>query len=218
MLDQVNELFGITPDHDLDIIAPRQQLHDITTRALDGLVRVIRSVVPDLVMVQGDTATCFAAALAAFYARVPVIHLEAGLRTGDLFNPFPEEGNRRLTTQLTAVHLAPTTGSKANLLRDGVRAGDIVVTGNTVIDALLRVAASHLPLQNADLAKIASGRVVLITAHRRESWGEPMARTARAIARLAHAFPVSSSSCPRISIRPCARCCCLHYRASPMSW
>ncbi|PWK76867.1 UDP-N-acetylglucosamine 2-epimerase (non-hydrolyzing) [Aminobacter sp. AP02] len=189
MLDQVNLLFGIRPAHDLNIITERQRLEDITARVLDGVSKVIVAEEPDAVVVQGDTTTCFAAALAAFYRRVPVVHLEAGLRTDDRYNPFPEEANRRLTTQLAAIHLAPTRSSKANLVRDGVRERDIVVTGNTVIDALLDVAGRDVPVANPDLYRIAGRRSVLITAHRRESWGEPMARTARAIARLARLFP-----------------------------
>src|SRR5690606_6553698 len=144
---------------------------------------------PDAVLVQGDTTTCFAASLAAFYAKVPVVHLEAGLRTRDPYNPFPEEMNRRITTQLAAVHLAPTQTPKANHLRDGVNERAITVTGNTVIDALLNVASRDLVPCNADLAKLTGRRSVLITSHRRESWGEPMRRTANAIARLAWAFP-----------------------------
>lgn len=189
MLDQVNTLFGIVPSYDLDIITERQRLEDITIRVLDGLSTVIAKERPDAVLVQGDTTTCFAAALAAFYHKVPVVHLEAGLRTRNLYDPFPEELNRRLTTQLSAVHLAPTANSKANLVHDGIADDDIVVTGNTVIDALLEVASRTIPAANPDLAAIGNRRSVLITAHRRESWGEPMARTARAIARLAKAFP-----------------------------
>lgn len=189
MLDQVNELFGIRPSHDLDIITERQRLQDITTRALNGVSDVIAVEKPDAVLVQGDTTTCLAAALAAFYQRVPVIHLEAGLRTRDSNNPFPEETNRCLTTQLTAVHLAPTPTSRANLLMDGVPAERIYITGNTVIDALLDVVSRDLPIENGDLAKVKGRKTVLITAHRRESWGEPMAAAARAIARMAHAFP-----------------------------
>lgn len=189
MLDQVNSLFGIRPNHDLNVIAERQRLEDVTSRVLAGVAGVIAQERPDAVLVQGDTTTCFAGALAAFYAQVPVIHLEAGLRTGDIHNPFPEEANRRLTAQIAGLHLAPTPVAKANLLRDGVRARDIVVTGNTVIDALLHVEACHLPVENPDMRKIAGRRSVLITAHRRESWGEPMARMARAIGRLALAHP-----------------------------
>jgi len=189
MLDQVNSLFGIRPDHDLNILTERQRLQDITARVLDGVSDVIVAEAPDAVVVQGDTTTCFAASLAAFYHRVPVVHLEAGLRTDNRYNPFPEEANRRLTTQLAAIHLAPTQSARINLLRDGVCERDIVVTGNTVIDALLDVAARHVPIGNPDLCRIVDRRCVLVTAHRRESWGEPMARTARAIARLARMFP-----------------------------
>lgn len=189
MLDQVNHLFGIRPAHDLDIIAARQQLEDITCRVLHGVIGVIDAEKPDAVLVQGDTTSCFAASLAAFYRKMPIIHLEAGLRTRDSYNPFPEEMNRRLTTQMASVHLAPTGESRRNLLQDGVAARDIVVTGNTVIDALLTVAGRDIPVENPDLHRIATGRSVLITAHRRESWGEPMAQTARAIARLATLFP-----------------------------
>jgi UDP-N-acetylglucosamine 2-epimerase (non-hydrolysing) len=189
MLDQVNRLFGIQPRHDLNILAQRQLLGDVTNRVLQGVAEVIAQEKPDALLVQGDTTTCFAAALAGFYARLPIFHLEAGLRTGDILNPFPEEANRRLTAQIAALHLAPTPSAKANLLKDGVDRKHIVVTGNTVIDALLHVESCDLPVENGDLEKIAGRRLVLITAHRRESWGEPMARTARAIAALATAFP-----------------------------
>jgi UDP-N-acetylglucosamine 2-epimerase (non-hydrolysing) len=189
MLDQVNELFAIRPAHDLNIITERQQLQDITSRVLGGISDVIIREKPQAVVVQGDTTTCFAAALAAFYQKVPVIHLEAGLRTGDIHNPFPEEINRRLATRLAAVHLAPTRNSKENLLADGISPHEIYTTGNTVIDALLDVVSRDLPIENPDLAGLKAGRVVLITAHRRESWGRPMANAAKAIARLAKSFP-----------------------------
>jgi UDP-N-acetylglucosamine 2-epimerase (non-hydrolysing) len=190
MLDQVNRLFGIVPDYDLDIITQSQTLETVTSRVLSGVTAVIEAENPDALVVQGDTTTCFAAALAAFYRKVPLIHLEAGLRTGDRENPYPEEINRRLTTQLAMLHLAPTGISKANLLSDGVKEADIVVTGNTVIDALLHVSGRNTPVTNLDVARAANARkTVLITAHRRESWGEPMARAARAIARLATSFP-----------------------------
>jgi UDP-N-acetylglucosamine 2-epimerase (non-hydrolysing) len=189
MLDQVNGLFGIRPSHDLNIITERQRLEDVTSRVLDGISKIIAAETPDAVLVQGDTTTCFAAGLAAFYRKVPLIHLEAGLRTGDPYNPFPEELNRRLTTQLAAIHLAPTSTSKANLLHDGIEEKHVVVTGNTVIDALLYVEAQNFPIENPDLWRVAGRRSVLITTHRRESWGEPMARTASAIARLARSFP-----------------------------
>lgn len=189
MLDQVNRLFAIQPDHDLNIITQAQTLESVTARVLAGVANVIEIEAPDALVVQGDTTTCFAAALAAFYRKIPLIHLEAGLRTGERHNPFPEEINRRLTTQLAALHLAPTQTSKSNLLNDGVVENDIVVTGNTVIDALLHVSGRNNQTENQDLHRIMGRRSILVTAHRRESWGEPMAQTARAIARLARKFP-----------------------------
>ncbi|WP_341850243.1 non-hydrolyzing UDP-N-acetylglucosamine 2-epimerase [Microbaculum marinisediminis] len=189
MLDQINDLFGINPAIDLDIIMERQRLEDITSRALNGVSDAIVAESPDAVLVQGDTTTCFAAALAAFYNKVPVFHLEAGLRTGDAYNPFPEEINRRLTTNLANVHLAPTATAKANLVADGVPAESIYITGNTVIDALLDVVSRKLPIENADLTPVIGKRSVLVTAHRRESWGEPMARIARSVRQLAGKFP-----------------------------
>ena len=189
MLDQVNRLFDIQPSHDLNILTQSQSLENVTTRVLIGVSNVIETEAPDALLVQGDTTSCFAAALAAFYRKIPLIHLEAGLRTGDRHNPFPEEINRRLTTQLAALHLAPTGTSKQNLLNDGVTERDIVVTGNTVIDALLQVSGRNSSSGNPDLDRIRGRKSVLITAHRRESWGEPMAQSARAIARLARIFP-----------------------------
>jgi UDP-N-acetylglucosamine 2-epimerase (non-hydrolysing) len=192
MLDQVNEVFGITPDHDLNIITPGQSLTEITVRSLAGLEPLLRSERPDLVLVQGDTTTCFAASLASFYQQIPVAHLEAGLRTDNRYNPFPEEINRRLTTQVASLHLAPTTLARNNLLACGVDPATITVTGNTVIDALLEVTACEHPISDPTLAALVSARVsplLLVTSHRRESWGEPLTRTASAIARLVRAFP-----------------------------
>ncbi len=189
MLDQVNALFGIVPRHDLNIFAERQSLEGITCKALEGVGRVIELEQPDAVVVQGDTTTAFAGALAAFYRQVPVIHVEAGLRTGDIHNPFPEEMNRRLVSQVTSLHLAPTSTARQNLLREGVPAERISVTGNTVIDALLDVAGRGRRPENPDLERLDGRRVILVTAHRRESWGEPMHRAARAMARVARAFP-----------------------------
>ncbi|ODT82086.1 MAG: UDP-N-acetylglucosamine 2-epimerase [Pelagibacterium sp. SCN 64-44] len=189
MLDQVNALFGIVPAHDLNIITERQQLQGITCRALDGVSALIAAEKPDAVLVQGDTTTCFAAALAAFYQKVPVIHLEAGLRTGDPSNPFPEEMNRAMVSRIAALHLAPTRTSRHNLVVEAIPSRHISVTGNTVIDALLEVVAQRLPPTNPDLKRLAGRRAILVTAHRRESWGEPMARSARAIARIARRFP-----------------------------
>ena len=175
ILDQVLDLFGIQPAHDLDILEPGQTLASITTRSLAGLVPVLWEAEPDLVVVQGDTTTTLAGALAAFYRRIPVAHLEAGLRTGDLAAPYPEEMNRRVTTQLASLHLAPTATARANLLAEGVQPGSVVVTGNTVIDALHWTVARRRPYEAAELAALDLDRdprrVLLVTAHRRESWG-----------------------------------------------
>jgi UDP-N-acetylglucosamine 2-epimerase (non-hydrolysing) len=187
MLDQVNSLFGINPVHDLDIIAPNQTLEQITVRALAGLGAVLRARRPDAVVVQGDTTTAFVGALAAFYERIPVLHVEAGLRTSNRYNPFPEEMNRRLTTQMASLHLAPTWTSRANLLAEKVPPATIVVTGNSVIDALHNVVARRVPYSDPALESLPE-RTVLITAHRRESWGEPMARVASAVSQLAARF------------------------------
>ncbi|MBR6636771.1 MAG: UDP-N-acetylglucosamine 2-epimerase (non-hydrolyzing), partial [Phascolarctobacterium sp.] len=136
MLDQVLELFNIKPDYDLNIMASGQTLYDITTRALNGLKEVIEDAKPDMVLVHGDTTTTFAGALAAFYAQVPVGHVEAGLRTGNKYSPYPEEMNRKLTGSIADMHFAPTSTSKENLLKENVNPEAIMVTGNTVIDAL----------------------------------------------------------------------------------
>ena len=191
MLDQVNELFDIVPDHDLDIIAPGQSLTQITTRALTGFSDFLAAEPAAAVVVQGDTTTTFAAALAAFYQQIPVAHVEAGLRTDDPRSPYPEEINRRLTTQLASLHLAPTEQSRTNLLRDGVRERAIQVTGNTVIDAFLDVAGRDIAVDDADVRQaIRTGRrIVVVTAHRRESWGPRMRDIGRAVAGIATRFP-----------------------------
>lgn len=191
MLDQVNHTFGIEPDRDLDIHQSGQSLTGITTRTLQRLAATIEDLAPDAVLVQGDTSTTFAAALAAFYAGVTVVHTEAGLRTGNPRSPFPEEINRRLTTQLASLHLAPTWAARENLLREDVPATDIVVTGNSVIDALLTTVQTSPQIEDQALAdRLAGGRpTVLVTAHRRESWGEPLRQVGRALARLSAAFP-----------------------------
>lgn len=191
MLDQINTTFGIQPAADLDIHQPGQSLTDVTCRSLVGLESVIRQRRPDLLLVQGDTTSTFAASLAAFYAQVPVAHAEAGLRTADRYSPFPEEINRRLTTQLASLHLAPTEGSRLNLLTDGVDPGAIVVTGNSVIDALLWTVGQPVGFSDPELAdRVAGPRpILLVTAHRRESWGEPMRAIGRALASLALRHP-----------------------------
>nr|WP_197719311.1 UDP-N-acetylglucosamine 2-epimerase (non-hydrolyzing) [Actinomyces slackii] len=192
MLDQVHDFFGIAPDTDLDIHAPGQSLTQITTRCLQGVGAALEEHAPDAVVVQGDTTSAFAAALAAFYHGVPVLHVEAGLRTGDITSPFPEEANRRLVSQIAALHLCPTQTSRDNLLRESIEEARVVVTGNTVIDALLEAVRRQVPAPDEALAAALSDphrRMVLVTAHRRESWGEPMRSIGRAVARLARAHP-----------------------------
>ena len=187
MLDQVNRTFGVMPATDLDIFAHGQGLEAVTSRTLERLTPVLQERRPDAVIVQGDTTSAFAAGLAAFYQRVPVVHVEAGLRTPTIWSPFPEEGNRRLLTRISSLHLAPTSGSKDNLLREGVDPATVAVTGNSVIDAFLATAREPRPFEDPVLAGAPlDGRtVVLVTSHRRESWGDPMRRTASALVRLA---------------------------------
>lgn len=191
MLDQVNELFGIVPDHDLNILQQGQSLSAIMTRTIDGLEKLFAGTRPDAVVVQGDTTTSTAAAIAAFYHGIPVIHVEAGLRSGDLLSPFPEEANRKITSQITRLHLAPTSTSRENLEREGISPEDIVVTGNTVIDALLATVDKQLPFTDPRLEELdASGRrILLVTTHRRENQGESMRNVGRALARIADAEP-----------------------------
>ena len=192
MLDQVLSLFGIVPDHDLDLMRPGQDLESLFARILLGMQGVFARDRPDLVLVHGDTSTTLATALAAFYARIPVGHVEAGLRTGDMHAPWPEEMNRRLAAPLAALHFAPTEAARANLVREGIDAAGIHVTGNTVIDALLRVSAQlggdpspedgsrgHCDLPSANR------RLVLVTGHRRENFGGGFERICTALARLA---------------------------------
>lgn len=191
MLDQVNDLFGIDPDYDLNILQHGQSLSDIMSRTVDGLNKIFRNATPDAVIVQGDTTTSTAAAIAAFYHAIPVIHAEAGLRSGDLFSPFPEEANRKITSQITSLHLAPTSTSKNNLLAEGISSKQIVVTGNSVIDALLTTVGKDIPFSDPDLEELAQSgaRVVLVTTHRRENQGDAMMNIGRALARIADAEP-----------------------------
>lgn len=190
MLDQVNSLFNIAADHDLNIISDKQTLVDITGRTLVGLNELFARVRPDAVIVQGDTNSAAAAALAGFYHHIPVVHLEAGLRSGNPASPFPEEGNRKVISQLAALHLAPTAESRANLLRENVRAADIAVTGNTVIDALLSAARDESGFTDPGLAGAGpagahTGPRLLVTTHRRENFGESMQNIGKAVASLA---------------------------------
>lgn len=191
IVEQVNSMFGIRPDHDLDVIRPSQSLHGLTARILERLSRVLQQERPDAVVVQGDTTSAFAGALAAFYEHVPVVHVEAGLRTGDLDSPFPEEANRRLTGQIATLHLAPTPVSEGNLLRDGIPSRRVMVTGNTVIDALLWTVQQGVPYGDPALEAVesADAPVLLVTTHRRESWGQRMRDVANAVAWLARKHP-----------------------------
>ncbi|MFD3799889.1 non-hydrolyzing UDP-N-acetylglucosamine 2-epimerase [Kocuria palustris] len=187
MLDQVNEIFDITPDHDLNIIRPRQTLNGVLTRTVEGLDAIFEHNAPDAVVVQGDTTTSTAGAIAAFYRGIPVIHAEAGLRSFDLFSPFPEEANRKMTSQITSLHLAPTDISRRNLMAESINGDDIVVTGNTVIDALHHTVARELPFTDPALEDLAASgrRVLLVTTHRRENQGDAMRGVGRALARIA---------------------------------
>lgn len=191
MLDQVNVLFDITPVHDLDLMVQRATLGEFSSRALSTTGAILADEKPDAVVVQGDTSSAFMAALAAFYQQIPVIHLEAGLRTGDIYSPFPEEANRMLTASIAKLHLAPTSTSQANLVREAVDIADIAVTGNTVIDALHMALAMPVEFTDRRLAAlVAQGeRFVMVTAHRRESWGVPMRAAMEAIRDVADTHP-----------------------------
>lgn len=183
MLDQVLSLFAIEPEVDLGIMRHGQSLTDVTERALRGIDDVIARVEPDVCLVQGDTTTTFAAALAAFYHKIPVGHVEAGLRSFDRYHPYPEEINRRLASVIAEYHFAPTGLARERLLAEGVDASRVWVTGNTVIDALLQVATRPYELPAGPVSDaLASGeRIVLVTMHRRENWGEPVVNVCRAV-------------------------------------
>lgn len=189
LLDQVLGLFELHPDYDLNLMQPRQTLAQITAAVIQGLDGVIQEVQPDWVLVQGDTTTVMAASLVAFYHRVKVGHVEAGLRTRDKYRPFPEEINRRVTDVIADLFFTPTEGARQNLLREGVPAELIRITGNTVIDALLQVAAKDYDWAGGPLAEIPRNRrLVLITAHRRESFGQPFQNLCLAIHDLAQRY------------------------------
>ncbi len=183
MLDQVLRIFGVSPDRDLDIMRPDQSLADVTAAALHGVASVIAEWSPDVVLVQGDTASAMAAALAAFYGGVPVGHVEAGLRTDIRSSPFPEEMTRRIITQIAELHFAPTRRSAENLVRDHADAeGHVFLTGNTVVDAVRQIAAR--PRAANRLFERSAERLILVTAHRRENFGEPIRAICRAVRRL----------------------------------
>lgn len=187
MVDQVMDLFQLQADRDLDIMTAQQTLTDITCRSLAGLQTLFQELEPDMVLVQGDTTTAFAAALAAFYHQIPVGHVEAGLRTDNLFDPYPEEANRRLVSQIAQLHFAPTTRAVANLENSSVT-GAIHSTGNTVIDALLTVAETQpdCPIPNLAWTQY---RTLLATVHRRENWGEPLQSIAQGFLKILEQFP-----------------------------
>ncbi|XXE97598.1 UDP-N-acetylglucosamine 2-epimerase (non-hydrolyzing) [Pseudomonas sp. D3-10] len=196
MLDQVLGLFSIEPDYDLNIMKAGQDLTDITTSILLGMKAILEDFRPDVVLVHGDTATTFAASLAAYYQQISVAHVEAGLRTGNLYSPWPEEGNRKLTGALANIHFAPTVTSKENLLREGISSDKIVVTGNTVIDALLDV-VNRID-QNESLRATAAApaalldperRMILVTGHRRENFGDGFERICQALTEIALTHP-----------------------------
>ncbi len=190
MLDQVLALFKITPDYDLNLMKPNQSLAQITAAIITGLDPVLQSVNPDWILVQGDTTTVMAAALVGFYHRVKIGHVEAGLRTGDKSQPFPEEANRCLTDVLSDLYFAPTEPARQNLLKEGVLDSRVLVTGNTSIDALKQVAALPYNWSGGPLAGIdPDGRIILVTAHRRENFGAPFLSLCQAIRDLALQHP-----------------------------
>lgn len=190
MLDQVLDIFNIKPDYDLDIMEQRQTLATITEKSLHGLDAVLEEAKPDIVLVHGDTSTTFAGALAAFYHKIPVGHVEAGLRTYDKYSPFPEEMNRKLVGQIADLHFAPTARNRDNLAREQITDG-VLVCGNTVVDAIHMTVRDDFEFRDPALQALdfKNDRVVLVTAHRRENYGEPMENICRAIARLSDRYP-----------------------------
>jgi len=193
MLDMVLDLFDIVPDYDLDVMSPNQVVADITVRVLKGMNEVLDKENPDLVLVHGDTTTTMAAALAAFYQQIPVGHVEAGLRSGNIYSPYPEEMNRRITGTISTLHFAPTEGNRQNLLQSGVKEEHIFVTGNTVIDALHMVIKKDyiFPVPLLNQLNFATRRIILLTAHRRENWGSPMRNIFNALRSILEANPAT---------------------------
>ena len=191
MLDQVLQLFAIKPDYDLNIMTAGQTLYDVTGRALAGLKDVLAEAQPDMLLVHGDTTTTFVGALASFYAQIPVGHVEAGLRTGNKFSPYPEEMNRKLTGAIADIHFAPTSTSKNNLLKENIDPAAIVVTGNTVIDALQTTVKADYRFTDSGLQKALAGgnRLILVTTHRRENLGEPMRHVYQALRKVLENHP-----------------------------
>ena len=205
MLEQVNSMFGIKPAYDLGLMKPGQGLNEIVSRALAGLDEIITEVEPDVIISQGDTSTAMAAAMAGFHRGVKIVHLEAGLRTGDIFSPFPEEANRKIIGQVASLHLAPTEGSLENLRVENFRSKDIVVTGNTVIDALLEAAGWDTTFADPKLQGAAASdkRMVVVTTHRRENL-DAMKEIGGAVQDLAKAYPETYFALP-LHLNPAVR-------------
>ena len=205
MLEQVNTMFGIKPAYDLGLMKPGQGLNEIVSRALAGLDEIISEVQPDVIISQGDTSTAMAAAMAGFHRGVKIVHLEAGLRTGDIFSPFPEEANRKIIGQVASLHLAPTEGSLENLRVENFRSKDIVVTGNTVIDALLEAASWDTTFADPKLQEAAASdkRMVVVTTHRRENL-DAMKEIGGAVQDLAKAYPETYFALP-LHLNPAVR-------------
>ena len=186
MLDAVLDIFDVKPQYDLNIMSHGQTIIDVANKVLTGVDRVIKESNPDIVLVHGDTSTTLNGALAAFYNKVPIGHVEAGLRTGDIYSPFPEEANRKLTGAITTLHFAPTESNKENLAKENIT-NNVYITGNTVIDALLSVVDEKHKFKDENLNNLdfENKKVVLLTAHRRENWGEPMKNIFSAVRKLA---------------------------------
>ena len=206
MLDQVLDVFGIKPDYDLDIMKTRQSLAGITTRVLEGMEDVLKKEKPDIVLVHGDTSTSFVAALAAFYEQIPVGHVEAGLRTYDIYSPFPEEMNRQLTGRIAELHFSPTQRNYDNLIKENVDAEKIYITGNTVIDALKTTVKDNYEFEDECLKNIdfESKRVIVVTAHRRENLGKPLQDICTAIAEIVDEYPDTEVVYP-VHLNPAVR-------------
>lgn len=202
MLDQVLETFGVIPDYDLNIMKERQSLFDITTNVLNGIKGVLEKEKPDVVLVHGDTSTTFVTALACFYLQIPVGHVEAGLRTYNIYSPYPEEFNRECVAIISQYNFAPTPLSRDNLLREGRKAGNIYVTGNTVIDAMQHTVREDYT--HPELDWVGDDKLIFITAHRRENLGEPMHRMFRAIRRVLDEHPDCKAVYP-IHMNPVVR-------------
>lgn len=206
MLDRVLELFGVKPDYDLDIMKSRQSLAGITTRVLAGMEEVLKKERPDIVLVHGDTSTSFVAALAAFYEQIRVGHVEAGLRTYDIYSPFPEEMNRQLTGRLANMHFAPTHRNYDNLIRENVHPDAIYITGNTVIDALQTTVRDDYEFRDETLRALdfKNRRVILVTAHRRENLGEPLKNICEAVKEIVLTHPDTEVVYP-VHLNPAVR-------------